>query len=133
MPYAATVVGPTINVIKGRAHYRWTVSETGAAPTDTWTITGAPAVGTVTLYRANLTAGTGVTINPRLGRTLAFTTTTNDVIGVSATTAALINDGTNLKYSGLTAGKIYGRSLPSNAAADHAVSTEIVVVEGMDV
>jgi hypothetical protein len=132
MAYASTVVGPTINVIKGRATYRWTISETGAAPTDTFTITGAPAVGTVTLYRANLTAGTGVTINPRLGRTLAFTTTTNDVIGVSATTAALINDGTNLKYSGLTAGKIYGRSLPSNAAADHSVSTEIVVIEGVD-
>ena len=132
MPYAATVVGPTISVIKGRNHYRWTVAETGAAPTDTWTITGAPAVGTVTLYRANLTAGTGVTINPRLGRTLAFTTSTNDVIGVSATTNALINDGTNLKYSGITAGKIFGRSLPSNAAADHSISTEIVIVEGMD-
>jgi hypothetical protein len=67
-----------------------------------------------------------------LGRTAAFTTTTNDVIGVNSTTAALINDGTNLKYSGLTAGKIFGRSLPSNAAADHAISTEIVIVEGMD-
>ena len=132
MPYASTVVGPTISVIKGRAHYRWTIAETGAAPTDTWTITGAPAVGTVTLYRANLTAGTGVTINPRLGRTLAFTTSTNDVIGVSATTNALINDGTNLKYSGITAGKIFGRSFPSNAAADHSISTEIVIVEGVD-
>jgi hypothetical protein len=132
MPYASTVVGPTINVIKGRATYRWTVSETGAAPTDTWTITGAPAIGTVVLYRANLTAGTGVTINPRLGRTLAFTTSTNDVIGVNSTTAALINDSTPLKYSGLTAAKIYGRSLPSNAAADHSVSTEIVIVEGAE-
>jgi len=132
MPYAATVVGPTINVIKGRAHYRWTIAETGAAPTDTFTITGAPAIGTVMLYRANLTAGTGATINPRLGRTAAFTTTTNDVIGVNATTAALINDSTPLKYSGLTAGNIYGRSLPSNAAADHAVSTEIVIVSGVE-
>jgi hypothetical protein len=67
-----------------------------------------------------------------LGRTLAFTTSTNDVIGVSATTNALINDGTNLKYSGITAGKIFGRSLPSNAAADHSISTEIVIVEGVD-
>jgi hypothetical protein len=132
MPYASTVVGPTINVIKGRATYRWTISETGAAPTDTFTITGAPAIGTVVLYRANLTAGTGATINPRLGRTLAFTTTTNDVIGVNSTTAALINDSTSLKYSGLTAAKIYGRSLPSNAAADHSVSTEIVIVEGAE-
>lgn len=132
MAYVSTVTGPTINVIKGRATYRWTVAETGAAPTDTFTLTGAPAVGYVALYRANLTAGTGVTINPRLGRTLAFATTTNDVIGVSATTAALINDGTPLKYSGLTAGKLYGRSLPSNAAADHSISTEIVVVEGME-
>ena len=133
MPYAATVVGPTINTIKGRATYRWTIAETGAAPTDTFTITGAPAIGTVVLYRANLTAGTGVTINPRLGRTAAFTTTTTDVIGVNSTTAALINDGTNLKYSGLTAGNIYGRSLPSNAAADHSISTSIVIVEGHDV
>ena len=132
MPYVSTVVGPTTSVIKGRATYRWTISETGAAPTDTWTITGAPAVGTISLYRANLTAGTGVTINPRLGRTLAFTTTTNDVIGVSTTVAALVNDGTALKYSGLTSGKIFGRSLPSNAAADHAISTEIVIVEGVE-
>ena len=132
MPYVSTVTGPTISVIKGRATYRWTISETGAAPTDTWTITGAPAVGTISLYRANLTAGTGVTINPRLGRTLAFTTTTNDVIGVSTTVAALVNDGTALKYSGLTSGKIFGRSLPSNAAADHSVSTEIVIVEGVE-
>lgn len=132
MPYVSTVVGPTISVIKGRATYRWTVAETGAAPTDTWTITGAPAVGTISLYRANLTAGTGVTINPRLGRTLAFTTLTNDVIGVSATTAALINDGTPLKYSGLTQASIFGRSLPSNAAADHSILTEIVIVEGVE-
>jgi hypothetical protein len=132
MAYASTVVGPTINVIKGRATYRWTIAETGAAPTDTFTLTGAPAIGTVVLYRANLTAGTGATINPRLGRTLAFTTTTNDVIGVNSTTAALINDSTSLKYSGLTAAKIYGRSLPSNAAADHSVSTEIVIVEGAE-
>lgn len=132
MAYVSTVTGPTINVIKGRATYRWTVAETGAAPTDTFTITGAPVIGTVMLYRANLTAGTGVTINPRLGRTLAFTTSTNDVIGVSATTNALINDGTPLKYSGLTAGNIYGRSLPSNAAADHSISTEIVIVAGVE-
>ena len=132
MAYVSTVTGPTINTIKGRATYRWTISETGAAPTDTFLITGAPAIGTVVLYRANLTAGTGVTINPRLGRTAAFTTTTNDVIGVNATTAALINDSTSLKYSGLTAGNIYGRSLPSNAAADHAVSTEIVIVSGVE-
>lgn len=133
MPYVSTVVGPVTSVIKGRNHYRWTVSETGAAPTDTFTLTGAPTTGTVTLYKANLTAGTGVTINPRLGRTLAFTTTTNDVIGVNSTTAALINDASNLRYVGLTAGKIYGRSLPSNAAADHSVSTEIEVVEGHEV
>lgn len=133
MPYAATVVGPTISMIKGRAHYRWTVAETGAAPADTFTLTGAPTVGTVVLYKANLTAGTGVTINPRLGRTAAFTTTTNDVIGVNSTTAALINDASNLRYAGLTGAKIYGRSLPSNGAADHSVSTEIVVAEGHDV
>ena len=133
MPYVSTVVGPTISMIKGRATYRWTISETGAAPTDTFTLTGAPPIGTVVLYKANLTAGTGVTINPRLGRTLAFTTTTNDVIGVNSTTAALINDASNLRYAGLTGAKIYGRSLPSNAAADHSVSTEIVVVEGHDV
>ena len=132
MPYVSTVVGPTTSVIKGRNTYRWTVAETGAAPTDTFTITGAPPVGTISLYRANLTAGTGITINPRVGRTLAFTTATNDVIGVSATTAALINDGTPLKYSGLTNGNVYGRSLPSNAAADHSISTEIVIIEGVE-
>lgn len=130
MPYASTVTGPIISVVHGRAHYSWTVVESGAAPTDTFTLPGAPTVGTLKLYRAILTAGTGTTINPRLGRTLAFVVSTQDWIGTSSTTAAVINDASDLRYSALPAGKLYGRSLPNNAAADHTISTEIVVVEG---
>lgn len=133
MAYVSTVTGPAIKVIRGRAHYRWTVVETGAAPTDTFTLPGAPSVGTLTLYRANLTAGTGTTINPRLGRTVGFATTTNDVIGVNSTTAALINDASNLRYAGLVASNIFGRSYPDNAAADHSITSEIEIVEGHDV
>ena len=133
MAYVATVTGPTVSVIKGRAHYRYKVVETGASPTSTFTLPGAPAVGFVSLYRANITAGTGTTINPRLGRTVGFVTTTNDVIGVNSTTAALINDGSVLKYAGLVAGNIFGRSYPDNAAADHSITSEIEVVEGHDV
>jgi hypothetical protein len=133
MPYVSTVVGPTISVIKGRAHYRYKVVETEASPTSTFTLPGAPSVGTFTLYRANLTAGTGTTINPRLGRTVAFATGTNDVIGVNTTTNAFINDASNLRYAGLVASNIFGRSYPDNAAADHSITSEIEIVEGHDV
>ena len=75
MPYTAIVTGPTISVLSGQVHYRWTVTETGASQTTDFALPGAPAIGTVTLYRAVRTAGTGTLLNPRLGRATGFALT----------------------------------------------------------
>lgn len=131
MAYASTVSGPSISTIAGKKHYRWTITETEAGQANDFVLTGAPAVGTIKLYRSVLTAGTGTTINPRIGRTNNFALTGNDWIGTNSVTAALINDASDLRYTGLTSGKIYCRSYPSNAATDHSISTEVEVIEGL--
>ena len=132
MPYAAVVSGPVIAVIRGRAHYRWTVLETLASQTTEFALPGAPAVGTVTLYRAVRTAGTGTLLNPRLGRAAGFALTGNDWIGTNSATASPINDATSVRYAGLVGGALWCRNYPNNAAADHSISTEIEIVEGHD-
>lgn len=131
MAYAATVTGPTINVYNGRRHFLWLVSEVEAASTSEFNLTDAPAVGTVVLYKVTRTAGTGTTVNPALGRATSFTASTQNHIGTNTTTAASISDATNLRYSGLTAGKIFVRNTPNSAVADHAISTEIEIIEGV--
>lgn len=129
MPYAATVSAVRRTMINGRRHYRWTVTETLGSPTTEFNLAGAPPTGTMTLYEAKLTAGTGTLLNPRVGRTAGFALT--DVGAHTSTlTAAVISDATNLRYSGLTGGKLYCRNYPNNAAADHSISTEIEIVEG---
>jgi hypothetical protein len=129
MPYAPTAdQTPTIDVVGGRTHYRWTVNETLASQTTEFVIAGAPLVGTMTLYEAKLTAGTGTLINPRIGRTAGFALT--DVgARTNATTAARIDDAASVRYTSTT-GKLYCRNYPNNAAADHSISTEIVIVAG---
>ena len=129
MPYAPTAnQTPVITTIRGRRHYRWTVSETLASQATEFVIAGAPLVGTMTLYEAKLTAGTGTLINPRIGRSAGFALT--DVgARTNATTAARIDDATNVRYTSTT-GKLYVRNYPNNAAADHSISTEIEIVEG---
>ena len=122
---------PIVTVRGGRRHVRWVITETGASPSSEFVLDGAPDIGEVYLYQATLTAGTGTTINPILGRAAAFTANTQNHIGTNATTAARINDGTPMRYQGLTASKVYVRSVPNNAAGDHAISTEIVIVEGL--
>lgn len=131
MPYVSTVSAPTVRVEGlGRKVYRWTVTETGAGQANDFVLDGAPPNGTVTLYRAALTAGTGTTINPRLGRANGFALTGNDWIGTNGTSSATINDASSVHYSGLVGAKLYVRSYPNNAAADHSISTEIVIVAG---
>ena len=43
--------------------------------------------------------------------------------------AASINDGTGLRYVGLTDGTLYGRTIP-NAGSDTATTVEITIVDG---
>jgi hypothetical protein len=131
MAYAATVSSPTITVVNGRRHFRWTISEVEAATSSEFIITGAPQIGTLVLYNATRTAGTGTTINPLLGRAAAFASGTQNHIATNATTAAHIGDASNVRYSGLVSGEIFVRNNPNNVTADHSISTEIVIVEGV--
>ena len=131
MAYTATVTGPVEYMVGGRKHLRWTISETEAASTSEFTITGAPRVGTVVLYQATLTAGTGTTITPKLGKAATFSSSTQNHIATNTTSAAHINDSTNLRYTGLTLDKIFVRSTPNSVTADHSISTIIEMIEGV--
>ncbi len=129
MPYAHpyTIVE---KVRAGRRTWLITVSETLAASGSEFSIFGLPIVGTIVRYGATLTAGTGTTINPILGRASGFAANTQDWIGTQTTTGAHIADITNLRYRLTSAGTLYVRSTVNSATADHTILTEIEVVEG---
>lgn len=131
MAYLATVSGPTKNVINGRIHYRWTISEAEAASGSEFKLSEAPLTGTVILYQATLTAGTGTTINPTMGRAASFVASTQNHMGTNSSTSVHINDGSNLRYAGLVAGEIFIRSTVNSAVADHTILTEIEIIEGI--
>ena len=132
MAYSATVTGPTINHLGGRDYYRWSIAEVEASSTSEFVISGAPQIGTIVLYSAQLVSGAGTTINPILGRSGSFTASTMNHIATNTTTAARINDSTNLRYGGLiTTGSIFVRSTPNSVTANHVISTEIEIVQGI--
>jgi hypothetical protein len=131
MAYAATVSVPTIKVIAGRNHFRWTISEAEAASGSEFKISDAPPTGTLILYQSTLTAGTGTTINPIVGRVASFTANTQNHMGTNSSTSVHINDGSNLRYAGLVAGEIFIRSTVNSAVADHTILTEIEIIEGI--
>ena len=130
MAYTATVSAVTRYTINGRRHYRFTVSETEAAAGSEFSVAGLPSIGRILQYRATRTAGTGTTIAPVVGRAASFLANTQDYIG-NAFAAAASGNGAEMKYAGLTSGTMYFRSVPNNAASDHAISTEVVIVEGL--
>lgn len=131
MAYTATVTGPTTRVrADGTTEFYWSITEVEARDTSEFWIEGAPTSGKITLYRATKTAGTGTTINPKLFRVESGTVSTQDHIGTNSSTAASINDSSDLEYNGLVANRIRVRSSPNSVATDHAISTEIVIIEG---
>ena len=131
MAYVQTTPVVTRTRVGGRKIVRITFVETGATSTSEWSVSDGmiPSIGTVKLYKADLTAGTGTTIQPKMGRATAPTVDTQDWIGQISPAAGAINDAAPLYYAGLT-GTIYGRSTPNNAAGDHTIYTEIEIVEG---
>lgn len=129
MAYAAVVTGPTNELVAGVKHSTWSVVETDCGPTDEFTLSNAPTTGTITLYKADLGAGAGATIAPQVGRTVGFVVDTHDHINTQSPADDHIDDATGLKYSGLTASKLYVRSSP-NAGADNVVTTTITIRAG---
>lgn len=132
MAYSATV---TVEKIQRGPRRAWIVrcTETDAAATSEWTIPNSaqlPEFGTITLYKADLTAGTGTTIQPKVGRATGPTAATMDWVGQISAAAAYINDATPLRYSGLGDGRVLYIRSTVDAGADNAISTEITIVEG---
>lgn len=132
MAYAATVAVSYKGAVNGRETFLVTITETEAAAASEWSVTGLPDIGTITHYQATLTAGSGATINPILGKAASFSADTQNHIATNTNTAVHINDGARTPYTLQGgAGTIYGRSTV-NAGADNSISTLFVVVEGHD-
>lgn len=132
MSYAASITYlPPVN-IDGKRVFVVRIAETEAAPASEATIDGSkiPRIGTITSYRATLTAGTGATIQPALGRKAAFTASTQEHIGSQASAAAHIRDISGIRYNLGSQDNLIVRSTPNNAAADHTIGTELVITEG---
>lgn len=125
---AQVTVSPVAQV-SGRTHYLVTVAETGARDTSEVTVSGVPYCGTIVSLRAKLTAGTGTTIHTRAGTAASFVADSYDeIIEATATAAQYVETG-SAPYCTST-GTLYLRSAPNNAATDHAITTEIVIVAG---
>lgn len=136
MAFAQSAVTRIEWVHGGRRFIHISFSETEAAATSEWSVTGLPRCLTLLRYKATLTAGTGTTINPRLGRATSWTASTQNDIGTNTTTAAHITDQTKVAIilteitAGDDRGTLFGKSQANNAAADHAISTELTFCVG---
>ena len=120
--------------VNGRRVVVVSFTETEAAAASEWTIPGdkIPRVGLIKVINATKIAGTGTTIRPTLGRKSGWTAATQDDIGqVAASAAAHIRDVVGMPYNLSSVDNLYGRSTPNDAAADHTIQTELVIVEDL--
>jgi len=113
---------------QGRQTLTIQISETDAAAASEFSITNLPRMGRIVSYRVTLTAGSGATVNPKVGTSAAFVVDSQNHVGSNTTTAAHVNDQVALGYAS-SDGRLFVRS-SVNAGADNAISTEIVIVEG---
>jgi hypothetical protein len=129
---AVTVTIADSGEYNGRGWMRVLIEETSIAATTESLIPNLFERGTIVSFKATLTAGTGTTINPKLGYSSGWTSSTQADLSTQLTTAAHINDQTALKYDtgDYTARSLYLESTPNDATADHAISTELLILEG---
>jgi hypothetical protein len=112
---------------------RWwhiVISETSVGAASEWDVSppNFPRAGMIVNFKAVLTAGSGTTIQPSLGRAAAYTaaTTDPDFISEQSAAAASIADQSAVRFDG-GSGSLYGRSAV-DAGADNSITTEILVV-----
>ncbi len=127
MAYAFTE-SRVVDRTQGRQTLTIQISETDAAAASEFSITNLPRMGRIVSYRVTLTAGSGATVNPKVGISAAFVVDSQNHVGSNTTTAAHVNDQVALGYAS-SDGRLFVRS-SVNAGADNAISTEIVIVEG---
>jgi hypothetical protein len=158
LAYAAAITWREFSV-GGIPHLILRVSETEAASGSEWstvhtavtnTVTHQPSgvaesiplavreryrVGTVLMVECDRTAGTGTTVQPKLGKAAAWSTGTTSVIYTwdSADAADFVHTVTPVQYAFIpteTACHFYGRSTPNSAVADHSITTLILIRSG---
>ena len=128
--WAASVCTVTSSNVDGHRLYRASIVETGARDTTEVECVGLPVWGTVVSYEATRTAGTGTTIRPVAGTTAAFVVSTQAHLFTAVSTAAHIHEqGSTVYYS--PQGRLWVRNTPSSTATDHAITAEMLVVEGV--
>ena len=134
---AATVtVVDTVQTTDGtrRRCKRVTITEASIRDTTKTALTNVFEIGKIIDYKTTLTGGTGSTVNPKIGLTSTFTASSQPHVWSSGTTAAHVHNITGIVYdtTGNTSRSLWIQSSPNNTATDHAVSTELVILEGAD-
>lgn len=134
MAYSATVTSHRYLSNDRKLYHTFKIVEAEAQATSEWSIT-VPKVGTIVLFQADITSGTGTTIQSKVGKATGWSASTVDAISQQAVAAAYLYDTTQIPYSlhGTTdanQGTMYGRSVV-NAGTDNAITTVIVICEGV--
>jgi hypothetical protein len=129
--YTGTCTITDVGAPDGRRHWLVSITETEAASGSEATCSNLPVRGTIVSYKATLTAGTGTTIDPVVGSAAAFTVSTQSHVASNDVAAAHISNQDPVRYYSST-GTLYIRSTPNNAAADHSITTEILIADGWE-
>ena len=131
MAYAQTTPALTRTHHGGRKTLKVTFAETGATSTDEWSVQMPSPAWRLVSYKATKTSGTATTINPKLGKASGWTASTQDDMGLNSSTAAHINDQTELLLMLEDTSILYGVSQTDGGSTDNAISTELVFVQGL--
>jgi len=103
-------------------------TETTIAPSG---VPNLPRLGKLVSYRADLTGGTGTTIQPRLGNTTGFAAGDVTEIAQQDAAAANHNDQTQIRFYLPTNNTLYLVSAPNDVTADHAISHELLITDDL--
>jgi hypothetical protein len=129
MAYAATVTRTHKGPVAGRTVYVITIVETEAADTSEATIPDVPRNGRIMDVTATLASGTGTTIDTEIGRAAGWADSGQDQVWQNGVASAHVDAQPGKPYFSAT-GTLYMRSSPNNAAANHTITTQVVIVEG---
>jgi hypothetical protein len=105
-----------------------TYTETEVGANSEATINVDYRYGVIVSIKQDLTAGTGATLNTKIGRAATFTVSTQDhVLSATATADPISEQGESHFYA--SGSKLYVRASP-NAGSDNSVATEIIICAG---
>lgn len=133
MAYSATVTVTQSRDSSGRRNWLVTVVETGTAVTDEYTVTlsGLPTIVSLLSCQVTRVSGSATTIQPRISATAADPDDTG--VGYQTTYRVAtyrVYEKQPLLLFPDAAGKLYFRSQPDGGAADNAITTTLLFVEG---